>query len=90
MSHCEFYVEHLDGNHSVVSLWVSPDVPCCNVHTLLFKRCAWGGKKTQCAQLCSDSIAIRVNEAQTGCWQKAPAKGQRSASSVTLSVQYGP
>lgn len=40
--------------------------------------------------LSSDSSAIRVYVAQAGFWQKASAKGQRSASSVKLSFQYGP
>lgn len=64
MSHCECYVEHLDGNHSVVSLWVSPDALGCHVRTLLFKYVLGEKKKSSvpnCAvtALLSGSMKLR-------------------------------
>lgn len=90
MSHCEFDVEHLDGNHSVVSLWVSPDVPCVLMCTPYFLNDALGGEKCSvpnCAVTASLSGSMKLRQ---DVGKRLQLKAKRSASSVTLSVQYGP
>lgn len=84
MKHCECHAERLDVGGEIILLSHTGYFLILFASTCLtffFRICAlWG----------SDIIAIRVDIAQTGSWQKASAKGQHSASSVALSFQYGP